>query len=99
MKPFYKQLLKLLVVSVLLIPNLAWSQSGLLANGIIDKVGSSFITISDSRFKLLPTVKVILKDKKPGKVSDLKKGDFVKLELLKVNKRKQVDTIRVVSEL
>jgi len=88
-----KNLVKSLVLLTFLLPNLSWSQNDLLAIGQIDEVGSNYIIITDSKFKILPTAKVYLGDKKLGRMENLSKGDFVKLSLLKINQINQVEAI------
>lgn len=99
MSSITKYITRFLLLLAILIPCQSWSQSGLLAIGQIDEIGSKHIIITDSKFKMSPTVKVILINKKPGQLNDLKKGDFVKLTLFKINNVKYVDTINILSEL
>ncbi len=89
---------KFLIIFLLLTPFPLWSQETLLAIGQIDDIGSNYITITDSRFEILSTVKVFLLDNKSGELADLKIGDFVKLSLLKMDNIKYVDTINILSE-
>jgi len=88
-----KKLVKSSILLAFLLSNPAWSQNDLLAIGEIDEIGSNYVIITDSKFKILPTAKVYLGDKKPGRMENLNKGDFVKLYLLKINRIEQVEAI------
>ncbi len=94
----YKRVIVLLICLLSMTPLASWSQSELLANGQIDEVGSNYIVITDSKYKTLSVVKVFLANKKPGQMTDLKKGDFVKLKLLKIDKVDYIEAIQVVLE-
>lgn len=96
MKKMTKYLSKCLVLLIILTPVLSWSQEQQLAIGQINQISSNYIIVRDIGFKMLPTVKVFLNNKKPGKLKDAKKGDFVRLSLLKINKVKYVDSITIL---
>jgi len=98
MNTYTKTLSRLLLLFCCLTPFSLWAQGALLANGIIDKIGTDKIIITDSDFKLLATTKVILPHNKKGQIKDLKTGDFVSLSLIKIDHIEYVDTITVLPE-
>jgi hypothetical protein len=94
-----KQLTKYWILSVLLlVSNPSWSQEEFNANARVrlEDVGPNFIIIRDTRHATFSTVKVFLPNNKPGRMQDLKKGDFVNVTLLKVGKVEYADTIRLL---
>ncbi len=66
--------------------------------GEILQINSKFINVSDSYYPLLSAVKVQLSKKSKGSVSNLKKGDLVRLMLLKIDKKYYVDSIWLISQ-
>ncbi len=92
-----KNMFKILALSLILSPLSSWASSNLIANGKIEEISSNHIIITDTRFKILPTVKVFLDGKKPLRLQDLKKGDFVRLHLLNINNTDQVEKINMLT--
>lgn len=87
-----------LLLAVIFSPMALSAQTLTKVIGVIYEVGNSSIVINDSRFRLLSTVNVYLDNKEKGRISDLKKGDEVLLNLVTINKRRAVDTISVIQK-
>ena len=65
--------------------------------GHIDMINNTQVIVSDMRYKLSPTLKIRLRDNKTGNLSDLQKGDFVGISLLRLDRTNiLVDTIQVL---
>lgn len=56
------------------------------------------IRINDRILTLSPTVKVVLEDKKAGKIADVNSSRKVGIELIEINKRTLVDRITLLPE-
>ncbi len=90
-----KQLAKGLVLLVCLSPLVSWSQNASLAIGTIEQVSSNTILIGETRFKVLPTAKIYLANKKEGSLENLSKGDYIRADLLKINRVNQIETVYI----
>lgn len=64
--------------------------------GQIESIQSNTMKISDRVYRISPTVKVILKNKKSGKISDLASNTFVGINLITINNQALIDTIYVL---
>jgi len=95
-----KHLLKLLIRNLpwlcLIVSFSASSQVILDEEGEIYQVNNSSININDTSFRISPTVKVFISPKKKGYLSSLKRGDYVRILVEKINKVEYVDTIFIL---
>ena len=79
--------------------SLSVQAQGLFAEeGVFQGITRDLILINDTHLKLSPTVKVFDDRGKASKLTDLKKGDFVQAIIVKIDKRRLVDTINVLGE-
>ena len=68
----------------------------LIEQGQVLKISSSYVNINDTQFRMSPTVKVKKADQTPGKLIDIKKGDYIEISVEKINKRAVVDSIIIL---
>ncbi|MDJ0834295.1 MAG: hypothetical protein QNJ69_12280 [Gammaproteobacteria bacterium] len=61
--------------------------------GEISQVSASAIALDDASYPFMPTVKVIGIDGKSTSASSLKPGDYVKVTILNMDKKRRVDKI------
>ncbi len=66
--------------------------------GNISSLDNNLIRINDRVLKISPTVKVILKNKRPGNLSDLGSNDFVGIDLITINNKLLIDTIYILPQ-
>ena len=66
--------------------------------GQLSEITRTHIFAGDLRYKLLPTVKVVLKSGKRGKLEQLSKGDNISMKILTLDKKSYVDTITQLPE-
>lgn len=66
--------------------------------GQIESVENSLITVGDRVYKISPTAKVFLKNKEPGKISDLSRSTFIGAKLITINRNTMIDSIYVLPE-
>ncbi|MCK4709236.1 MAG: hypothetical protein KAU21_11515, partial [Gammaproteobacteria bacterium] len=53
--------------------------------GNVAEITNTTISISDGRITLSPTVKIVLEEEKKGRLEDIKKGDRVRILVLKLD--------------
>ncbi len=68
----------------------------LVDSGFVNEIDRDFIQLNDQHFRISPTVKVILKNRKPGTIDMIKPNDWVKVKVITINKRDLVDKIWVM---
>jgi len=64
--------------------------------GKISTINDKSIQLVDNAYPFMPTLKVINREGKPGKLSILKKGLFVEITILNLDGKRRVDTIQVI---
>ena len=96
MKYKIKHILSSLIISLLLTFPTAYAAFMLIEVGQVSSINNNSITIDDAQFRISPTVKVITSEKKKGALNDVQKGDFVRISVIKFNRRKLVDTIDIL---
>ena len=96
-----RQLCLLIVIATLsLSVNLhAAGPSTIQTEGKILELTRSTINVSDLFFRIIPTVKVKIPGKNKASLSDLKVGNFVRIELQKYNGKLFVDSILLLPRL
>lgn len=64
--------------------------------GEVLSLNNRYIIINDTQHAISPTVKVKLPNDKVGKLDHIKTGSFVSISVIKINKRRYVDTIEIL---
>lgn len=93
------QISRCLLVALIVLPLSLSAQVNYSTEGVILSYSNQSINLNDAEFRLLATTKVLLKNNTPGKISDLKAGDLARISLIKIDKKRFVDTIQVVDKL
>ena len=66
--------------------------------GEISQISSKAIALDDAAYPFMPTVKVKLLDGKSATTSSLRKGDYVKVTILNMDKKRRVDLIEQIKK-
>ncbi len=61
--------------------------------GKLSSISSTHIVAGDLQYKLLPTVKVFLENRRAGSINQLERGDDLRLKIMVINNKPMVDTI------
>ncbi len=93
-----KNVLKRLIILVCLTPVLSSAQNASLAIGTVEEVRSNSVLIGESLYKILPTAKIYLANKKEGSLENIKRGDYVRADLLKFNRVNQIEAIYIYDD-
>lgn len=93
-KPYISTLL--IIFSSILWSGYTQAQAFYEVMGQIESIQNNSMKVSDRMYKISPTVKIILMNKKPGKISDLGSNTFVGIDLIIINNKTLVDTIHVL---
>lgn len=88
-----------LLLALIVLPLSISAQVIYSTEGVILGYTNGSINLSDVEFRLLPTTKVILKKNKKGQLSNLNPGDNARISLIKIDKKRYVDTIEVIDAL
>ena len=92
-----KKLFPFLLIGLVLSATIAGAQVKHSTSGTITSITSKRIFLQDHSYPLLATTKVRLLDNKSMKRTDLRPGDIVSLELLKLDGKSFVDTITLIN--
>lgn len=87
------------MLCLVILPITLWAQTNYNSEGKILGYNNQTINLSDAEFRLLATTKVLLRNNIKGQLSDLKVGDYAQISLIKIDKKRYVDTIRVIEQL
>lgn len=87
------------LLSLIILPATLWAQTNYAIEGKILGYNNQTINLNDAEFRLLATTKVFLRNNIKGQLSDLKVGDYAQLSLIKIDKKRYVDTIQIVEQL
>ena len=68
------------------------------AVGKVTAIYGNKITVNDNVTLVLPTVKIILRNKTLGKLSDVKVGSLVGMSMLTIHNRQLIDTIELLPD-
>ena len=102
MSQFHKTLVQVsvmvAVVFSLLTPAQAVASSNIKTEGKILALSRDSINVNDLLFPIIATVKVKVPGKKNARLSDIKVGNFVQIELQKYNGKLYVDSIYLISK-
>ncbi len=95
-----KKLLRSLVFCLLLSPLAAVASDVYYYSmqGEISEISNSAIALDDATYPFMPTVKVKTLDGKAATTSSLKKGDYVKVTILNMDKKRRVDKIEQIKK-
>lgn len=66
--------------------------------GVVTQIKGNKIVVNDRVVKVLPTLKVRLKNNTLGQFSDVKVGQLVGMSLVTINSRRLVDTITILPD-
>ena len=94
-----KLLTRGLLLALIVIPISLSAQVIYSSEGVILGYSNQSINLSDIEYRLLPTTKVFLKKNRKGKLSDLKLGEYARVSLIKIDKKRYVDSIQVIQNL
>lgn len=94
-----KKIIRGLMLTLVILPITLSAQTNYASEGKILGYNNRTINLSDAEYRLLATTKVILLKNKKGRLSDLKVGDYARISLIKIDKKRFVDTIQVVEQL
>ena len=90
-----KKMIRYMVFSLLLSP-MAVAASDVYyysIQGEISSITASSIALDDAPYPFMPTVKVTTLDGKSARTSSLREGDYVKVTILNMDKKRRVDKI------
>ena len=85
-----------LALSLLLLAAGTQAKPILIEQGQVMSISNNSVSINDTQFRMSPTVKVKKADQTPGKLIDIKKGDYIEISVEKINKRAVVDSIIIL---
>lgn len=86
-----------LIPLLLIYPGSSFSQAlGLM--GPVNEINGHFINVMDTTVTISPTVKVFSKDGTKMSLSDIRPGDMVSLQTMKLNGRIFADTITIIKK-
>ena len=94
-----KVLGRCLLMALIVLPLSLSAQFIYSTEGVILEYSNRNINLSDAEYRLLSTTKVLLKDNRRGRLSDLKRGDYARISMIKIDKKRFVDTIQVLEAL
>ena len=84
----------IILLVVLLSPN-ALAEAFLIQEGPLMELSRTHLNINDSKYRISPTVKVILKSKLMARLDDLSVGDYIEASIIKIGDNLLVDTIQI----
>lgn len=96
MKSTIKHILSSLLILLLLTSPTAYAAFIMTDVGEVFDIDHNSIDVDDAEYRLSPTVKVWTSENKKGNLSDVLKGDYVQISIIKFNKRLLVDTIEIM---
>lgn len=94
-----KSLLKPAIALLLLLPLSVSAEIYYSIEGEISDINDKAISLDDGYYPFLPTIKVIKLNGEPGGIMNLKKGDYIKMTILNMDRKRQVDKIEQIPEL
>ena len=83
-----------LLLLVVLSPN-ALAEAYLIQEGPLMELSRTHLNINDSKYRISPTVKVILKSNLVARLDDLSVGDYIEASIIKIGDSIMVDTIQI----
>ena len=86
------------LIILCLISTSAFAQNTVIDEGTILQIDRSSINLSDSQYALIATTRVLrLPGNRKARLQDLKPGDNVRVKLVKIAKKRYVDTIYLLT--
>jgi|GEM_PF-3412350 len=83
------------LLTLMLSSHSASAQVSYWAFGTIQQIDRKQLVLSDRKFHIMASTKVVLSDQKNGELSDLQPGQVVGIKVLKLDNKRLADTIEV----
>jgi hypothetical protein len=98
MSTFIRRMFQRSLLMLSLLSSAAFAQNIVIDEGTILQIDRSFINLSDAQYALMATTRVErLPGNRKARLQDLKPGDNVRVKLIKIAKKRYVDTIYLLT--